>query len=127
MRVIVMDHNKTTKDNLSGYLTWIGHSCHSCSCEGKEFSGCQEAKRLIEKYRPDVIVTDLEMPLDGIVLLKSIKKRYPEIKVLIWTARTNMKDALDAVNFHADGFFRKTLDNIKLANEIRRENQIEYH
>lgn len=120
MKIIVMDHDEETKDNLCGYLNMSKHSCNCCNCKDNENLCIEEISRLVNTYNPDVIVTDLKMPkMNGIDLLKVIKKQYPRIKVLILTEDADIECAMDAVNFGADGFFRKTLDNIKFTKKIR--------
>lgn len=43
-----------------------------------------EALKLIEKDPPDVVLSDIRMPhMDGIGLMESIDKNYPDIKVII--------------------------------------------
>lgn len=44
----------------------------------------QEALKMIEQLRPQIVLTDLIMPvLDGIELVKILSERYPDIKVLV--------------------------------------------
>ena len=44
----------------------------------------QEALRLIEKTHPDVVITDIVMPvMNGIGLIKEITRLYPEIHVIV--------------------------------------------
>lgn len=53
-----------------------------------------ELIEVIEKTKPDIIITDIRMPkLDGIEATKKIKSKYPEIKILAFT----MFDQTDAI------------------------------
>jgi two-component system nitrate/nitrite response regulator NarL len=53
-----------------------------------------ELIEVIEKSKPDIIITDIRMPkLDGIEATKKIKSKYPEIKILAFT----MFDQTDAI------------------------------
>lgn len=120
MKIIIMDHDKITKDNLCGYLGISGQSWKCCECKDKKVSCTEEALRLISTYNPDVVVIECKMPnTNGIDLLKIIKNEYPQIKVLFLTEHANTECAMNAVNFGADGFFIKNLHNIKFAKKIR--------
>ena len=53
---------------------------------GYELSGCAangvKALELIEKKKPDIVFTDISMPImDGIELCKNISEKYPGIKI----------------------------------------------
>lgn len=57
------------------------------------------AKEIIE-YRPDIVLTDINMPeMDGIELTKTIKKQNPEIKIIalsMFGERETISDMLKA-------------------------------
>lgn len=45
-----------------------------------------EAIRCVEKYRTDLLLLDLSMPkMNGISVIKDIKSRFPETKILALT------------------------------------------
>jgi CheY-like chemotaxis protein len=57
-----------------------------------------------------LILTDLNMPqMNGIELLKEIKKRYPGLKVMIITAYGDEYSTNMAKNLGADDYFTKPL------------------
>lgn len=50
---------------------------------GEAYDG-EEALNLVEKLRPDIVLTDIKMPkMDGITLLRHLRTRYPEVRVVI--------------------------------------------
>jgi DNA-binding NtrC family response regulator len=61
-----------------------------------------------EKF--EVVITDLKMKdMDGMDVLKSIKKNWPETKVIMITAFASLDAAVEAFRRHADDFFAKPL------------------
>ena len=59
----------------------------------------KEALSIIENNEIHVILSDLDMPgMDGIALLKKVKKRYPDIIRLILSGRSDSQTVLNAVN-----------------------------
>ena len=81
----------------------------------------QEAIGLVRDLRPDILLTDIEMPnLTGLELAAAVRRDYPAVKVIILTtfARPGyLRRALDA---GATGYLLKDSPAEQLANAIRR-------
>jgi DNA-binding NtrC family response regulator len=72
-----------------------------------------------EKF--DVVITDLKMKdMDGIEVLKTIKKESPETKVIMITAFASMDAAVEAFRRNADDFFAKPVKIADLKACVRR-------
>jgi two-component system, NarL family, response regulator DesR len=84
----------------------------------------QDALKFVQEHQPDVLVTDIEMPLmTGLELATEIKKLGLKTKVIIVTtfARTGyLRRALDA---GASGYLLKDTPSAELANAVRRVQQ----
>lgn len=112
MNFLVVDDDEVIRDSLCGFIEMKGHTC-------KQASSGEEAIDIIIDECVDVVVTDLKMPdMDGIDLLKNLRKLCPQTKVIIMTGHADTETAMEAVNFGAVGFFRKSIDNLKLARMI---------
>jgi len=60
------------------------------------------------KPTPDLICLDIKMPkVDGLEALKQIKKRHPDIKVLIITGYQSVEIASEAIKIGASGYIVK--------------------
>ncbi len=67
-----------------------------------------EALRLVEEHLPDIIVTDMVMPvMDGLKLVKEMKVAYPLIPVIIMTAVGNEETAVKALKCGAASYVPK--------------------
>lgn len=63
------------------------------------FSDGEQALQAVGKYRPDVLVADIEMPkMTGLELTARVRELYPETRVLILTT------------FARPGYLRRALD-----------------
>jgi two-component system response regulator DesR len=84
----------------------------------------QEAFRIVGQLRPNVLVTDIEMPhLTGLELTARVRELYPETRVVIVTtfARPGyLRRALDA---GAHGYLLKDRPSSELADAVRRVNR----
>ncbi|HEF7299061.1 TPA: hybrid sensor histidine kinase/response regulator transcription factor [Bacillus cereus] len=80
----------------------------------------ERALELCERLKPDVVLMDLEMPnLDGIHATKMIKKKWPDISVLILSTFQNTERAKEIIRNGADGYVLKSIDSRELAESIR--------
>ena len=69
-----------------------------------------EGIRLFHLHLPDIIVTDLMMPLmDGIEMLREIRKSDKKIPVLLMTASLEHADLVAAINLGVSKFLAKPL------------------
>ncbi|HOM27468.1 MAG TPA: sigma-54 dependent transcriptional regulator [bacterium] len=65
----------------------------------------------IEKENPDLIILDIILPdIDGINLLKEIKKNYKETPVIMLTAISQIKTAVEAMKLGAVDYIPKPFD-----------------
>ncbi len=71
--------------------------------------------RMCEAVSPQIVITDIRMPkMDGIQVLESIKKRHPDIEVIVVTAFGEMDLAIRALQLDASDFITKPIDDASL-------------
>ncbi|WP_121809479.1 response regulator transcription factor [Mucilaginibacter kameinonensis] len=71
----------------------------------------------IESNMPDVIIMDLKMPvMDGMEATKLVKKKYPDIKILVVTMYDDEKFVIHLMEIGANGYLLKNAE----AEEIRK-------
>src|SRR5262249_21774110 len=67
-----------------------------------------EAVELYRKHRPDIVLSDIEMPLmDGITALAAIRSEYPEVRGILLTMHAREGDILRALRAGALGYVLK--------------------
>ncbi len=68
----------------------------------------EEAIKILSNFRIDAVIIDLKLPgMDGITLLKEIKKLYPEIMAIMLTGQGNVQLAVEAIKAGAEDFLQK--------------------
>lgn len=80
----------------------------------------EEAVRLCEVYRPDVILMDLMMPrMNGAAATRLIRSRHPSIQVLALTSFHEETLVQEVLKAGAIGYLLKNVTADELANAIR--------
>jgi two-component system response regulator NreC len=73
-----------------------------------EASGGEEALRLVESLKPDILVLDLSMPdLDGIQVTKRVHESSPNVRILILTVHEDEALLREAIRAGASGYILK--------------------
>ncbi|MFC7765747.1 response regulator [Leucobacter soli] len=71
--------------------------------------------------QPDLVVTDIEMPgLNGLDLVKELRRRMPCVSVVVMTAHVSVDYAVSALRVQADEFLTKPIDNAHLIETVQR-------
>lgn len=85
------------------------------------FESANEIDELLDRKRPDVIVTDIRMPgMSGLELLASIESKAPEIPVIVMTAHTDLDSAVKSYEKGAFEYLPKPFDVDDAVSLIRR-------
>ena len=83
-------------------------------------AGGYEAIDLAEKLKPDVLVLDLSMPdLDGIAVIKEIRPKFPDLRILILTIHEDEALLKAALKAGAGGYILKHAAEAELISAIR--------
>jgi len=86
---------------------------------GKSMSG-EDALEGIEDTKPEVILLDLGLPqMSGIDVTREVKKKHPEIEVLIFTIFDEEDKVLEAIGAGASGYLLKGMAAEKIVEAIR--------
>ncbi len=84
----------------------------------KEVTEAIDGKEAYEKYKaskPDIIITDIDMPnMDGIDLAKKIRKEDKDTPIIILTAYSNEEYLLELINLKINHFILKPINAQKL-------------
>lgn len=80
----------------------------------------EELVSLCEEIPADIIVVDIEMPkLNGLDASRIIKKRYPEMKILVLTTFDTDEYIQQFLEVEIDGYLLKGCDDAKLIQAVK--------
>ena len=80
-----------------------------------------QAIYMIKKYQPELIICDIRMPgLNGIELMKKVKKRFKDIFVVFVSAYSEFNYAKQAIELGAFDYILKPTDESELSNTLQK-------
>lgn len=95
LKIYIVDDHQMLIDGLKALLSDEPH----ISLVG-ESTSAKVALKEVAEYRPDIVLTDINMPeMDGIELTREIKKQQPEVKMIalsMYGERETISDMLKA-------------------------------
>jgi len=87
----------------------------------KAFGVAQDVLNELEHDSPQVLVSDIRMPgMNGIELLRAVKRKHPALPVIIMTAFSDLESAVSAFQGGAFEYLPKPFDVDKAVELIRR-------
>jgi two-component system response regulator HydG len=136
LRVLIVDDEAGTRAALQGLLETQNYLVDQAQ------DGAVALERLIEQP-PDVIVTDLDMPvMNGMQLLAALREQGQDVPVIVATSAAELRSAVEAMRAGATDYLTKPVDfdaltvaieraieqrNIRLENENLRRQVREQH
>lgn len=116
IRILLVDDHMVVRSGLSAVLG----VCNDLELLGEAGDG-EQAVRFCEKIKPDVILMDLLMPkMDGVAATKTIKEKWPDIKVIVLTSFKEKEYVEGALKAGAAGYLLKNVSADELAAAVRR-------
>ena len=107
-RILITEDDKVQRDVLADILTSSGYTASTAA------SGT-EALAAVENDDFDLLLTDLRMPeMDGMTLLREVKRRRPDIEVVMMTAFATVNTAVVAMKEGAADYLQKPFDKEEL-------------
>jgi DNA-binding NtrC family response regulator len=128
MKIFVVDDERIIRVTIADDLREHGYTV-------REFASAHAALQQVTEDNADVdlIITDMKMPgMDGLELIRGIKKIKPEIFVLLMTAHATVDTAVQAMKLGAYDYITKPFDidelilsieRIKEVKEVKEENR----
>jgi DNA-binding NtrC family response regulator len=103
-KILVVDDDRAVGMVLAALLTQAGY-------DAQHVSSGEQALAALAGRRLDAILSDVRMPgMDGLELLAAVKKRAPEVPVILITAHGTIPLAVEAMKAGAAEFLLKPFD-----------------
>jgi two-component system response regulator AtoC len=103
-RILIIDDDAGVRDYLSALLERQGHAVFAAS------SG-EEALASLAESRPDLVTLDVVLEgMDGLETLRRLKKRLPEVPVVMISGHGHARTIVEAMQLGAADFLRKPFE-----------------
>ncbi|MCL4479172.1 MAG: sigma-54 dependent transcriptional regulator [Deltaproteobacteria bacterium] len=113
-RILIIDDENLVRWSIEKLLTKEGHEVISASTSA-------EGLLKLREHVPDVVLLDMKLPdIDGIEVLRTIKKEFINLPVVMITAYGSIDSAVDAIKTGAFDYIVKPFDAEKLKISIAR-------
>ena len=115
IKVLLADDQAILADGVKSVLA----SCPDLEVVGIASDGF-EAVTLTGKLKPDVVLMDIRMPnMNGVIATQEIKRKYPDVKVLVLTTFDDSDYILNAINNGASGYLLKDTSASALIDAVK--------
>ena len=99
-KVLIVDDEPVIVEGLHRIVDW---EKYNCVVVGTASSG-KEGLEMTEKYRPDILFTDIRMPgMDGLTMIAALRSEHRNMQIVILTGYRDFEYARTALNL---GVFR---------------------
>ncbi|GAY11818.1 two-component system response regulator [Pseudonocardia sp. N23] len=115
LRVVLADDQRIVRDGLVTLLGLLpGISVVGAAADG------DEAVALVERHRPDVLLTDLRMPgCDGVTATRRVREAHPGTAVVVLTTYVDDDAIVAALRAGAAGWLSKDADADAIGRALR--------
>jgi DNA-binding NtrC family response regulator len=108
-------------DDEEDFLETLAERMRSRGMDVTTTTSAADALKMAEGGGYDAIVLDLMMPeMDGLEALEAIKKKMPEVQVILLTGHATVEKGIEAMKLGAMDFVEKPADLKVLTEKIRK-------
>jgi two-component system response regulator YesN len=115
LKVFLVEDEFVVREGIKKNVDWRAHGYEFCG----EASDGELAFPMIQKLRPDIVITDIKMPfMDGLVLSRLIKKELPGTEIIILTGYEEFEYAKEAIKIGISRYLLKPISGDDLLKEV---------
>ncbi len=116
-----MDNTILLVDDEAGIRKVLGISLQDSGYDVHTAESGQEALAIFKEIAPPIVLADIKMPdIDGIELLRRIKKENPDTEVIMFTGHGDMELAIKCLKHDATDFVTKPINDEVLEIALKR-------
>ena len=117
-RVLIVDDEKMIRLGIKKVMHWEKLKIDQVFTA----ASAKEALDILEKYRPEIMITDIQMSeMTGLELIGAARKLQPKLRVLVLTGYDNFEYARQSLRLNVQDFFLKPVDEEDLSKAIKEQ------
>lgn len=117
LKVFLVEDEVVVREGIKNNIHW--------EAEGFRFAGeasdGELAYPLIQKTRPDILITDIKMPfMDGLELSRLVKQEMPDVKIIILSGYDEFEYAKEGISIGITDYLVKPISGIQLLEAVKK-------
>lgn len=115
LKVFLVEDEFVVREGIKKNIDWNAHGYEFCG----EAGDGELAFPMIQKLKPDIVITDIKMPfMDGLMLSKLIKKEMPWVEIIILTGHQEFEYAKEGIKIGIAEYLSKPIGGEELLREV---------
>lgn len=115
LKVFLVEDEFVVREGIKNNVDWISHGYEFCG----EASDGELAFPMIQKLKPDIVITDIRMPfMDGLKLSRLIKKELPFTEIIILTGYEEFEYAKEGIKIGIAEYLTKPISAEELLRAV---------
>lgn len=115
LKVFLVEDEFVVREGIKKNIDWQAHGYEFCG----EASDGELAFPMIQKLKPDIVITDIRMPfMDGLALSRLIKKELPWVEIIILTGFEEFEYAKEGIKIGIAEYLTKPISGEELLKEV---------
>lgn len=117
MRALIVEDEAAIRNGLVRHVRWEEYGIE----EVRSAASAEEALRLLDGYRPELVLSDIRMPgMDGTQLGAALRERLPDVQIIFISGYTDKEYLQAAISIGVAGYVEKPVDPEELAKVLRK-------
>lgn len=126
-KLLIVDDEKIEREGMAELIDW---NAWGIELSGTAWNGQDGYEKVLE-YHPDIVMTDIKMPvMDGLALIRKLKEEFPDVMVIVLSGYGEYEYTSQAMELGVKYYILKPCDEArmlpvleKVKNEIEQKQQ----
>ena len=115
IKLLIVDDEALIRQGIRQGINWVENDIQVIG----ESSNGEDALKKIYSEQPDIILTDIRMPImSGLELIEKLKPIFPEIKIIILSAYSETEYLTKAISLGVDSYVFKNANASDILSEV---------
>ena len=111
LKVFLVEDEFVIREGIKNNIDWKAHGYEFCG----EAGDGELAYPMIQKLRPDIVITDIRMPfMDGLELSRLIRKELPDTEIIILSGYQEFEYAKEAMKNGVKYYLLKPCNELQI-------------
>lgn len=116
IKVFLVEDEYVVREGIRKKINWSANGLEFCG----EAADGEMALPLIQKCKPDILITDIKMPfMDGIELSRIVKKELPDTEIIILTGYGEFEYAKECISIGVSDYLLKPISGDVLLQKVK--------